>query len=76
MYSASLCVYLLRTLYRRQSLDGFPSLLLGETEFIETLQVEPEFGSCAEEVGEAQGCVASDGAPSVQDLSHAIGGNI
>src|SRR5450759_5862710 len=38
--------------------------------------VEPEFGGRAEEVGEAQGCVASDGAPSIQDLGHAVGWNI
>src|ERR1019366_5480638 len=29
-----------------------------------------------EEVGEAQGCVAGDGAPSIQDLGHAVGRNI
>jgi hypothetical protein len=29
-----------------------------------------------EEMGEAQGCVAGDGAPSIQDLGHAVGRNI
>ena len=48
-------------------LDGFPSLLLGEPQLVKTLQVEPKLRARAEEMGEAQGCVASDGTPSVQD---------
>src|SRR2546425_12726211 len=41
--------------------DGLPYPLLGHSELIETLEVEPEFGAGPEEVAEAQRGVASNG---------------
>ena len=35
----------------RQGLDGFTGLPRGEAELIKTLQIEPEFRSCAKEMG-------------------------
>ena len=58
-----------------EGFDGFAGLLLGEADFVEALQVEPELGAGTEEVGEAQGGVSSDGTTAVEDLRDAVGGH-
>ena len=52
---------------------GFP---LGEAQLVELLQVQPELRAGAEEVGQAQGGVAGDGAPAVEDSGYAVGWNL
>lgn len=58
-----------------ERLDGAAGFLLGETEVVESLQIQPELGARAEEMGEAQGGVAGDGTRAIQDLRDAIGGH-
>jgi hypothetical protein len=58
-----------------QRTDGLPRSLLSQPDFIEALQVQPEFRTGAEEMSETQGGVASDGPPPIQDFGDAIGGN-
>ena len=53
--------------------DGLPYPLLGHSELIETLEVEPEFGAGPEEVAEAQRGVASNGPLTIQDPGDAVG---
>src|SRR6185437_1097365 len=53
----------------------FAGLTLGDTQFVETLQVEPELGTGAEEVRETQCGITSDGAAAVENLGNAVGGN-
>src|SRR5712664_848228 len=56
-----------------KAFDGFPGLLLGQAQVIESLQVEPKLRARAKEMSEAQGGVAGDGARAIQDLRDAIG---
>jgi len=58
-----------------QGFDGFPGLFLGEAQVIEILEIEPKLRTCAEEMSEAQGGVAGDGACAMQNLRDAIGGH-
>src|ERR1039458_10206914 len=58
-----------------QGLNRLSGLLSREADFVEALQVEPELGAGAEEVGEAESCVAGDGAAAVEDLGDAVGGH-
>jgi hypothetical protein len=59
----------------RKRVDGFACFLLGEAQFVEALQIEPELGAGAKEVSEAEGCVAGDRAGTVEDLSDPVGGD-
>ena len=43
---------------------------------VEALDIQPELGGCTEEMGEAQGRVAGDGASAVHYLGNVIGGNL
>jgi hypothetical protein len=52
-------------------LDGFPGFLLGESQIIETLQIEPKLRARAKEMSEAQSGVARDSARPMQDLRDA-----
>ena len=61
---------------RGKALDGLSGFLLSEAQFVQILQVEPEFGAGAKEMGEAQRRVASNGALSVQDLRNPVGGYV
>jgi hypothetical protein len=70
------CMGMFKALEGWQRLDGFAGLPLGEADLIKALQIQPEFRGRAEEMGQAQGRVAGDGAPSIQDFGDAIGGNI
>jgi len=56
-----------------QCLEPLPHLPLGETQVVEALQVEPEFGARAKEMTQAQGGIAGDGALAIQDSGNAIG---
>jgi hypothetical protein len=47
---------------------------LGHAEIVNALQIEPKFGRCAEEMGEAKSGVSGDGAPAVQNAGNAVGG--
>jgi len=58
-----------------QRADALPRLLLGEAKIVQTLQVEPELGAGAEEMGEAQGRIAGDRAGAVEDLRDAVSGH-
>src|SRR5271166_1276741 len=71
-----LCSGMCETLEGWQGLDGFAGLLLGKPDLVKALQIQPEFRRRAKEMGEAQGRVAGDGAPSIQALGDAVGGNI
>ena len=53
-------------------LDGSPGLFLGETQVVETLQIEPKLRARAKEMSEAQGGIPHDGTRPVQDLRDAI----
>jgi hypothetical protein len=70
------CVDTFEALEGWQRLDGLAGLPLGEADLIKALQVQPEFRSRAKEMGQAQGRVAGDGAPPIQDFGNAIGRNI
>ena len=59
-----------------QRLDRLAGLPLGEADLIKALQIQPEFRSRAKEMGQAQGRIAGDGAPSIQDFGDAVGRNI
>jgi len=61
---------------RGGGLNDFSRLLLGDTQIIQALQVDPEFGARAEEMSQAQRRVRRDVAVSVQDLRDAIRGNL
>ena len=50
----------------------FPSFVLGNAQLVQTLQVEPKPRARAEEVTEAQGGVACDGAVPVQNASDTV----
>ena len=49
-----------------QGLDRFARLPLRQANFIEALQIQPELRRGAEEMSQAQGRVAGDGAASVE----------
>ena len=53
----------------RQGLDRLAGFLLDKAQLIELLQVEPELRTGAEEVAQAQGRIAGDGPPAVQNLA-------
>lgn len=55
--------------------DGVAGFLFGQAEVVEGLEIEPELGGGAEEVGEAEGGVAGDGTGAIQDLGDAVGGD-
>jgi hypothetical protein len=61
---------------RRQRPNGFAGLLFGEADLIKALQIQPEFRGGAEEMGKAQGCIAGDGPPSIQDFGDSVGRDI
>lgn len=52
-------------LQSRQCPDRFARLFLGEADFVEALQIQPKLRAGAEEMCEAKGGVACDGAGSV-----------
>lgn len=56
-------------------LDGLSGFFLGAAQVAESLEVEPELGAGAEEMGEAQGGIAGDAAGAVEDLRDAVGGH-
>ncbi len=56
----------------RSCLDGFPKLLLGNTNVVQILQIQPELGGCAEKMRQSQSRVPRDGAPPIHDFSDAI----
>ena len=53
----------------RQGLDRLAGFLLDKAQLIELLQVELELRTGAEEVAQAQGRIAGDGPPAVQNLA-------
>jgi hypothetical protein len=53
-------------------LDRFSGLLLGESQVIETLQIQPKLSARTEKMSKPQGGVTCDGPRSVQDLCDAI----
>jgi hypothetical protein len=59
-----------------KGLDGFSGFLLGDAQIVEALQIDPEFGTGAEEMCQAQCRVGCDVAASVQNLGDAIGWNL
>ena len=64
------------TLESGQCLDGFAGNLLGQTDFIQALKIEPKCGGRAEKMGEAQSGVTRNGSLSLQDLRNAVGGDV
>src|ERR1041385_2575893 len=60
----------------RQLLDLRAFFLLGEAEFVELLQVQPEIGAGAEPVPEPQRRIRSDRALLVQDAGDAVRRNV
>jgi hypothetical protein len=56
--------------------NGLANFLLSYAEFIEALEIEPELGAGAKEMGEAQGGIARYGTRAIQDLGDAIGGDV
>ena len=53
-------------------MDQLSRFLLSVPQFVEALEIQPEFRACAEEMRQAQSGVARDGACSVQDLRDPI----
>src|SRR5271166_5125426 len=70
---ASSCQNVLAAFEFGKALDGFPDLLLGEAQLVEVLQIQPEFRAGAEEMGQAESGIASDGALFVQNTGDAVG---
>ena len=58
------------------SLISPAGFLFGKAQLVELLQVQPELRAGAEEVGQAQGGVAGDCPPAVEDCGYAVGGNL
>src|SRR5215469_14560106 len=56
----------------RQGIYRFPGFLPGDAYFIKALQVEPELRARPKEVGETQGCVASNCPLAVQDAGYPV----
>jgi hypothetical protein len=50
--------------------------LLGDAQIVEALQIDPEFGTSAEEMRQAQRRIGGDVPASVQNLGDAIGWNL
>lgn len=67
---------LLDMFQRRQSVDGFPGLLLRHSQFIEPLQVEPKFRTRSEEMSESKCRVTRGRSPAVQNFRDPIGRHI
>src|SRR5204863_9142038 len=61
---------------RGESLDGFARLLLCEAKFVKALQIEPELGTGAEEMAQAQRRVSRNGALSVQNTGDPVGRHV
>ena len=59
-----------------KGLDGFSGFLLGDPQIVEALQIDPEFGTGAEEMRQAQRRIGRDVPASVQNLGDAIGWNL
>ena len=59
-----------------KSLDNCSGFLLGDAQIVEALQIDPEFGTGAEEMRQAQRRVGGDVPASVQNLGDAIGWNL
>jgi hypothetical protein len=57
-------------------LDNSSGFLLGDAQIVEALQMDPEFGTGAEEMRQAQRRVGRDIPVSVQNLGDAIGWNL
>jgi hypothetical protein len=55
--------------------NGLPCLLPRHPDFIQALQIQPEFRRRAEEIFQAQRRIASDGAPSIENFGDAVCGN-
>src|SRR5271157_6465026 len=66
----------LRTSEGWQGLDRLARLALRQANFIEALQIQPELQRGPEEMCQAQGGVAGDGAVSVEDFGNAVGRNV
>jgi hypothetical protein len=56
--------------------DRFARLFLREADFVEALQIEPEFSAGAEEMSEAQGGIARDRPLTVQNPGDAVGRHV
>jgi len=65
-----------RLLQPAKSLDCFSGLFLREAQLVKALQVQPDFRARATEVGEAQGCVAGNGALTVENLGDSVSRDI
>ncbi|CBE68751.1 protein of unknown function [Candidatus Methylomirabilis oxygeniifera] len=63
----------LAVLESRKSLDLFSDLLLGETQLVETLKVQPKLRAGPKEMCETQGSVPRDSALAVEYLGDAVG---
>ncbi|OGT83056.1 MAG: hypothetical protein A3H91_00050 [Gammaproteobacteria bacterium RIFCSPLOWO2_02_FULL_61_13] len=57
----------------RQATNSRASFLVGNSEFIKLLKIQPEFGTRAEEMRQPQGTVARYGALAVQDSCDTVG---
>ena len=65
----------LEMLQCRQATDRLSHLFLSYAQFVQTLQVQPEFGRRPEEMRESQSRIAGNSTSSVQDFGHTIGWN-
>src|ERR1035438_1229759 len=54
-------------------MDGLSRSLLGQAQLVEALQIKPELGAGAEEMGQAKSGVAGKAALSIQDGGNSIG---
>src|SRR3954463_4366926 len=59
-----------------QRLYRFASSLLGDAQFIKSLQIEPELRTCAEKVSKPQRCVTCHGSLTVQNFGDPICRNL
>ena len=66
----------LRALQRRELLDQFSGLRLGNTQLMQALKVQPQLGAGSEEVRQAQRGISGDGALAVQNQRHTIRGHL
>ena len=57
---------------RRQTGDRRAVLLLGTTQLVELLEVDPELARRPEDAPQPQRCIAGDGATSVDDFGDAV----
>jgi hypothetical protein len=56
----------------RKTPNSCPYLLLGNSEFVQLLQIEPEFSAGPEEMRQAQRTIAGDGALAIQNSSYPV----